>query len=232
MQKEIQKIYGEGGVNENWDKFSLERDPKFAEKFFSLMQENHIFPEEFGGFVFLSPSANKASREIMLAEFLDSAIRVSVGQKPLFIAADMFGKVDQRGFRPGFDTKKAPHFKNVSFQFISSEAENEPIGKESVNVVFDHLGALWYTAAQKGLQPDILRHDIEIVFREYARILKPGGAVIVDARDDVPRAIQSTALYLKGIFGEPLLGLKEYGFTAREIAGENMRYLVFEKEKQ
>ncbi|KKU52972.1 MAG: hypothetical protein A3A28_05370 [Candidatus Sungbacteria bacterium RIFCSPLOWO2_01_FULL_47_32] len=234
-RKNVMEKYGEGGALQSWDKMAEMVNPQYAKKFYELMAGERFIPDDLNGFVFLSPSSNKASKEIKLAEIFDKRLEgTSLKQKPIFIASDIFGTHEKDGrFLPGFDPEKKPQFKNIDFTFVTSEAGRLPIRAESVTMIMDRMGAMWH-AIDDGLASSSAaageagrKTDAEKILKEYAEKLKKGGVILFDAFRG--KGLESTGQLLFRTFGKKLKDIEELGFSWKLVGKDEMCFLALQK---
>lgn len=195
--------YGPKGKLAYWQETEALRNPLLAAQYVELLFDEKILPppSDARGFVLLSPSANQGLFEFEMAEKLDSTMTEKPEKKPMFIAADMFGEIRDNQFVPGFwKDFYTDEFKNVDFHKLSADAKNTPLKANSVDVIWDRLGALWHTQNSRVTNGKQDLEDIYRVLNEYRRLLKPGGVVVIDAAVKPEGATNSTDDFLSGNF--------------------------------
>jgi hypothetical protein len=82
-------------------------------------------------------------------------------------------------FIPGF-TKTDKEYSNVDLLTFSADAQKIPLTDETVNTVWDRLGALWFTLSARKYSKAGDEAFVSLL-REYKRILKQNGALVIDA---------------------------------------------------
>lgn len=145
------KCYSPSG---NYSKWGWRTDRARAQA--EVLIKSKILPEPKGEekVVILSPSANASGAEFIMQKVL--------GNKYVVIASDLedVARVDN-SIRP-----------------LRADASFLPFPDESVNVIYDWLGALWYEAHTANRNRN---EDVPLLFQEYSRVLKKGGIIVVDA---------------------------------------------------
>jgi len=214
--QEIQGLYASDGASRPWAD-NEEHNHILLKEYIGLLVSEDILPkpENASGYVVYSPSSNQAFYEHEFARHLDNAISKlpknsrKLNKPPLFIAADVFGErklgfVDRillklgaqnrRGrFVPGFSRRRftGKDLRYVKFGKISADAAHIPLLNDTVDVVWDRLGALWHAQDSRIYQTKdgertMRFYDpgddlVKRILGEYERVLKPGGCVVVDA---------------------------------------------------
>ena len=252
MSRLTQKFYGDGN-GAGWYETQMGKSPEYALKLFELFKQEGIIPEdeELEGFTLVDVSANRAELEVHLAVLLDRQIK---GQEfvhsPKVIAIDFLGKKEGEKedgsydrFVSGIQPEKIPNLKNVEFSRISADARQLPLAEGSVDVLFDRLGALWYSVHDKGggLRRDKtfleLQKIVLEILKNYARTLKEKGKIIVDATQkgmylNQVKSEKSTAVALSEVgLSTPrgLQDLEDIGLRVKFVGKGADRLLVFEK---
>lgn len=195
------------GVNYNWD--SKER-AQYGYRLYKTIKENGLFPPDMDGFVFLSVSANKGTKELELAKSLEEDIKDKhFNKKPLVISADM------------------AHVKNSHNQegenYVLADARKIPLIKESVDIIFDRMGAIWYASWEEN------KNCLIKLLDEMSRALKKHGKILVEATN----SISTDAIMMRNfnVKDSNMLNakLKELGFQCSYLGEGLDRILVLEK---
>lgn len=220
----VSAMYGKGGILEAYRLLDEKGVESSVRRLYDLLKTNQLFPHDLNQFVFLSPSSNTGVREIALATMLDQAIEQGEFQgHPKFIASDFFGHTTESGnFVPGFDPNLKPNLEHVDFNFLSGRASELPLADNSVNMIYDRLGALWYSVNdffptendgskswQKEWEEDeeqenrlAAQEAVKKLLAKYAQKLKLGGAIVMDGAEN--NSPPSTGEYLEWAFGDQL----------------------------
>ena len=223
-----------------WDEFERERDPQFPDRVFGLLAREHVLPEDYNGFVFLSVSANRAHIEEGLARNIDARVRDQhLDKKPLVIASDIAGaRVDGR-FRPICADKELPTFEHVNFVCLASDARRMPIKSGEADIIWDRLGAMWHIGAhvdddekktRKGnLSQEDYRQIAILLFEKYSKLLKENGKIVLDAYElkdmQMPDSTATGLLYFFDTYYEgDCLDREREGNFARALAAIGLRY--------
>lgn len=195
---ERRTILQKGYAEQDWTSGDMFRDPRLPGEYATLLLNKRILPapDRANGFVFFSPAANQGLFEHSIAKRFDETLSVESQNPPVFIAADFFGGKDKSGkFQPGFlpDIFTDEDLNYVKFKKLSAEGEHIPLRDESVDVLWDRVGALWHAQSERISNPD--SEGVVNLLDEYKRVLK--GSLIIDAAEWYPgRAIQSTFDFL------------------------------------
>ncbi len=239
--------YGKQGNLAEWGLLTESEDEAYARSFLDSIKEHGVLPEDMSGFVFMSVSANSGGKESALAKLVDDSLgSKQLEHKPLFIAADVFGTwTDKDNFVPGFDTKKQSkhEYKNIAFQFLSSDAHNIPLAKESVDIIFDRLGAVWYAIQENvnlrrnkkiaSWQREDAQEAVAELLKGYWEKLKDEGKIILDASTQWDGTeMLSTAMFLEKIYDNLFQDLTALQFRSEYIGEGDDRLLVLHKNKQ
>jgi len=223
-----------------WNEKQLEKDAKYPERVFELFQKEGMFPENMEGFTFVSVSANKAFLEKGLAISLDKTL---AGQnfdiKPKFIAADFAGSYRDGKFHSIFDGVEKPELENVEFVFQVADARTIELPEESVNILWDRLGAVWNIGKHdddglesgEELSEEKFKKTVIELLDRFSGFIKKVGHIVLDAHitdeDDVP---MSTAWKIEQNFGDTFeQALAEIGLSSRFVGEGKDRLLLIEK---
>jgi hypothetical protein len=240
---EIQEHYGPKGLLKSWDKMCQIADPEYAKMTYDTFVNSGLFPKNLDGFVFLSPSANMGSKEIGIAQLVDKSLAgKDISKKPLFVASDFFGTHVRGGFKPGFDRKLLPSLENVSFSFLSADANRLPIQDASIDIIMDRMGAVWHTInkhlPQSGVEVQRLptestkkaQQDLSNLLIHYSEKIKADGMIVIDAPDD---GRDSSERFLSiACSGDIESFLNKLDLTHRFVGEYNARFVVIFKIKQ
>lgn len=145
--------YEQGGPMENWGQ--LQSNANLSEARFLL--ESGLIPKPSFGTrpVILSTSANGSITENILQNEL--------GNEYLVVASDL-GDIPR---------VEGPAHK------CRADARNLPFGNETVDLIYDNLGAMWYEAFRDVSAP-LQTSRVISLFKEYDRVLKPNGKLVID----------------------------------------------------
>jgi hypothetical protein len=209
----IQEYYAPGGIEDNWKEMQEKTDPNIAEKYFLLLSDIEIIPktkEQLEQYVFYSPTANQRFLEFGFAEKLEELCSgFDMKSKPKIICSDAFGTeklaIDRTSdehriieyFKPGF-VGDTPVFNNVDIVTVSAKANEIPLADNSVDVVWDRLGAMWHYLEYAQTNRKTVNNTVKELLDEYGRILKRGGKVIFDAGEVRAASVSTYALAIKG----------------------------------
>jgi len=234
--------YNPGGKLQYWQETEALRNPDLAKQYVDLLIQEQIIPhpDKATGFVFLSPSANQGMFEYEIADRLNQSITKKPDPPPIFLAADIFGNYQDGQFVPGFwKGFYQDEFDNVIFQKISADANKIPILDNSVDVIWERLGALWHVQNNRATGENLDSTPIVNLLNEYDRVLKSGGVIILDAATQTEGATNSTIDFLEGKFNIPgaqinpydyKIDLKELGWETQFIGSGRARLAVLRKK--
>lgn len=229
-------LYEDGEPLSRWDKLVKEADPDYGHRLYQILKSSQILPppEKLNGFVFLSVSSNGASREAGLASEIDRSVSgIEFQSKPKIIANDI--AVIKNPTKIKLD--------NVEFVRIQSDAYSLPTTKESVDVIYDRMGALWYRVHQElesatlvnGKLPEWSRSEItesiKQVLTQYTEKLKIGGHILIDNPDRISKDPMSTTQYLQEIIPDMKDFLSEIGLECQNIGEKEDRLMVISVSK-
>lgn len=143
--------YKEGECFERWSVINVSR------YLLDIIVNSDLLPKTRNGekIVIYSPSANASSTEFFLQRKL--------GDGYIVIAGDL---ADVKRF----DTK--------TIRPLRADASFLPFSKNVIHVIYDGLGALWYEALED--EKIGTTKFVDALFKEYYRILREGGMVIID----------------------------------------------------
>lgn len=203
------------GGKGDWEQDTREEAEKLLEGTTEILIVEKVIPDRksLEDWVFLSPSANyRVFENHLLRQVSDLAAGVEYTHPPLFIVSDILGYTDSTEFYYQISRKEVfdknlpaqifrPSFKgqldeveNANSLSIASDAYRLPLQDDSVNVLWDRLGAMWHA-----LNNDIPKHEYEKslipLLEEYKRILKSGGCIVVDAYEQTPEGAPTNSTY-------------------------------------
>lgn len=173
------QLYEKGGRLEKWNTLVEQADPDYGQRLFEILNREKVLPTTLDDFRFLSVSANGGAREISFAKALDEKIEwksEKPEEKPTIFASDIVNIE----YEP-------PKLANVNFVRLRADANKLPITPNSIDVVFDRMGAVWYKVHTKletatrinGKLPDWETEEITESLREiiegYVEKLRVGG---------------------------------------------------------
>ncbi len=228
-----------------WDKVDNERSPQYGKRLYVTLKNGLIIPQNMDGFVFLSVSANKATKEKEFAEALDADVKdKKFTEKPLIIASDFAG-VHRRGrnrktyFKPIFNSKNSPKLQNVDFQFLSADADSIPLADKSVDVLMDRYGAAHETITFLNNFPST-ESELALLdlLKKYLSKIKKNGKIILDAedRESTIEDMDSTGKLIEYLFNERkndpnnfTQHIKQIGLRYRFIGEGRDRVMILER---
>ncbi len=143
--------YEEEGSFEKWG-WSVEAAKSQA----LVLLQSEVLPKPKNGekVIIFSPSANASATESILQDVLGNSYEVVSGDLADVVRVD-------KTTRP-----------------IRADASFIPFANNSIDVVYDNLGAMWYEAHQS--ESEKTTTHIENLFKEYGRVLRENGMVVVD----------------------------------------------------
>lgn len=166
------------------------RQEELAPSFVAALEGEGIIPsgKALDGWVFLSPSSNDRAIERVVAERVN---QLAAGQrlhtKPRVLCSDIIGAYEcgrsalrTGDFEPGV-RDQLPVLGFVDTLTFTSLAEGLALPDASVDVIFDRLGALWYSIYDRRTGLSKGDEETALLLAEYARVLKPDGRLVVDA---------------------------------------------------
>jgi len=170
-------LYGPMGINANWGALDSQRNQSVTRSSYTVTAETFfesgMLPAvpRGGTGILLSPSANTGLYEEAFAKTLPFKV----------LAGDIVGVRRQRDH-------------SIPLQL---NAFYLPIRDNTVDVIFDRLGALWHA-----VDYDITHHNdhdklTHFILGEYYRVLKPGGALILDGDSQFDSIVYSTIYKLQ-----------------------------------
>ncbi len=234
-------MYSDGESVQAWSEQNERYFKGIGKDYLAILTQEGIIPssqESLDGWVLFSPSANSRYFEILFAKKIDSlAADFEFVEKPKIIAADILGTVKEVGGEPAFIpafTGATYHGANVDFVSMSADAFHVPLKPNSVDVIWDRLGACWYSLQMDRVDGYPATTEL---FQEYFRALKPGGMLVLDAGQHLPEGFVtvSTDELLDGILLNGSnsvvapMDLSKFG-TAREYIGAGQARLVVIKK--
>lgn len=132
--------------------------PEHSVQVWQNLQNNGMIPALDKDLVCVSPTANIATHERAIWEY----DRDSRSGRSLFLVGDL-DRIDY--------TK----IQKPNFQCFRWDAEWLPLNFESVDVIWDRKGFLWYPASSHN------KASLKTTFYDYFVILKQGGCIVIDA---------------------------------------------------
>ena len=207
-------------------KWGLEQEkihPEYPEKIFEVLEKEGIVPKrqkDNEPFTIWGPASNNAWIETRFASLLDEHFDDPIN-KPLVYASDATYPYDE-------SEKRLDHnLKNTAFAFLRHEASKTPIPDDSVDVIFDRLGALWHF-----LNNDE-KEEAKKILQFYITKLKQGGSIILDASDTGSDTVTSTARLILENFSDK--ELEDVGFERKNqkianfIGSDEHKLLILKK---
>ncbi len=162
---------GEQGVA--WKEFSdgyFDRDQ--ARATYDVLRESGVIPAPDKPLRFVSASANAATHEAAMYERdVELAPKRPGGRQ--FMVGDI-ADVPNRAY-PG------PPFPRGEFIHSQWDGTALPFAKNSIDVIWDRKGCLWFTLTTDKLDGKATPLALLGVLDHYHSILKPGGSIVVDA---------------------------------------------------
>ena len=157
--------------------------PEEASALWHELEKSHIIPEPEADVNIVSVSANIPTHELAMFK----ADLLTRKGKSRFVIGD----ISELRVKTFIDELVEPYttFRN-RFAYIRWDAYNLPVPDSSADVIFDRKGALWHIAHNYRDTQKLIE-----TFKEYHRILKPGGSLVVDN-------IGGFEAYLKGLSRE------------------------------
>jgi SAM-dependent methyltransferase len=124
---------------------------------------------------------------------------------------------------------------NINLKAVTCDMFHVPLETNSVDVLYENLGALWHAS---DLDRRVMRSKSHVgeytqrIIDEYKRIVAPGGKIIIDMSEQKEgifyTGIPSTAEEVSGHCDEK--GIKHYfetlGFETEVVGGDDGRYLL------
>jgi len=236
-----------------WDEFQRERDPQFPDRVFALLTREHILPEDYNGFVFLSVSANRAHIEEGIARNIDARVRDEhLDKRPLVVASDIVRTDDNGHLKPMNADREKPTFEDVDFSYLLADARNMPVKSGGVDMIWDRLGAMWHIGShaddaakldKKGGLPQVeYRKTALALLERYGGLLKENGKILLDAYElpsisPSSRMPDSTGVKLLYFFdtydqdGGDYIDRKRRGSFQRDLATIGLQYKLIGQGK-
>jgi hypothetical protein len=168
--REIEQIYGEKGLFKpgSWKTQSdIKFSPQDAQAVYRLLQTAGIVPPPDQDIVFLSPTANRPTHEIAMWQ---EDIKTRQGFSS-FTAGDLTIHPDYYQMIP-----PSPDPSRYQFSIRQMNASTIDLPNHSVNTIWDRKGWIWHCARMETFRPEITD-----AFDVYARVLQPGGSIVIDA---------------------------------------------------
>lgn len=183
----IKKLYSDPSNlwKERYDKVF---GPTQAVQVWLQIRQNGLLPDARGNLTFLSPTSNVPTHEIAIWK---EEISQRVGTTR-FLVGDL---VSIPSIGKQLEEVKPYLSDNHKFDYFQWNAEQLPVGNQSVDVIWDRKGWLWHCAnikiasEEKSDAIDILRtrrtvrKKLQKAFSEYNRILRVGGILVIDQVD-------------------------------------------------
>ena len=169
----VSSIFRPNGPLSKWGELSSAIFPEYPERTFNLLLNEGIIPKQqkdHEPFTVWGPAFNNAWIETEFALFLDEHFN-NPNNKPLVYASDIvysYGDNEQR-----IDEK----LENAVFAFMRHEASKTPIPDDSIDIILDNLGALWFLLKRN--QEERTKKLLNI----YITKLKKGGSLVLDATE-------------------------------------------------
>lgn len=191
----ISELYGKDGELNKWGEDHLD---EIVDKTTLLLVESDIFPKpkKEEKVIVFSPSANTGVFEASLAKKLGA---------DYFVFGGDLAKLGKR-------KKDLSH--------IQADAFIPPFSDNSIDVVFDRKGALWYSGNPE--EPIGSTEDVLNLLSVYRAKLKQNGLLIIDGNTGV---VASTADLLDEANLTNLEGFKSYV----EIGDSECKYRIYQK---
>lgn len=233
----VSSIYSDGGGLSSWGQLVEKSDPLYGERFFDLLKSENILPSNFSGYKFLSLSANRGTREIGLIKKVNSEIdstKSDIQDKPTFILSDIsydvLGKVKVSGYR------------NVNTVFVNSDAENIPVSNNSINLMFDRMGATWHKSQNliensikvNGKMPDWQidenRTEMDSFLMACKSKLAVGGSLVLDYPERSSGDPISTLGYLEKLYEDVFDSFARLNFNFKVIGSGEERFVLLTRK--
>lgn len=236
MNGDPAEMYKQKGELGSWGSLVEKGDPDYGKRLFDLLTFEKILPEKYDDFRFLSLSANKGTRELAMIKLINEKIEEgdAVGRKPLFLLSDICREAM---------VVSGADLENVRIMFVNSDAADIPVEKNTINIMFDRMGAVWYKAQDlldtaikiNGKIPDWQQDEVEREMDEFllqcrSKLLSGGFLVLDDPLRSTDDPI-STVGYLSLIYKDIPKRLETLGYTFKNIGNGEDRFAVLAKNK-
>jgi hypothetical protein len=139
--------------------------PQMAVTVYRALEEARVIPPRGAPLVFFGATANIATHEQAIFDE-----RRRGGGESIFVVGD------RAEVRPKTASASSGE---ASFQFLRWDASKPPVRRGTVDVIWDRKGWLWYGAHVKPTTVVNVERTLASL-AEYARLLKPGGCIVVD----------------------------------------------------
>lgn len=178
----------------------------------------------------IASSVHSGEKDYALIEALDARLSaLEDSHKPEVFFTDI---ATTEGDRPRSVMRKLQStLENIDLKLVACDMENIPLDGSSADVLFERLGALLHTAkldTRKVADSTILT----TMLKEYRRVLKPGGKIIIDRENTKENLSTATEMKIAVSIGlnKELPGyLNDLGFKTETIQGG--RFLVLTNAK-
>ena len=202
------------GGKGSWEWLSEGSSKRILESTIDTLSEEKLLPrgEELNGWVFFSPTSNFRIFESSVLHTISKSIEgMKLEEKPKVITSDIAGyyvptagnpkisvedvyykKYPLKSFKPTFTGQMQD--KNVDCLSVASDAYEIPLRDNSVDLIWDRLGAVWHTIYAESLfaEPE---KDIIVLLDSYRRVLKDAGSIVIDAYEIQPKGAPSISSY-------------------------------------
>ncbi len=198
--------------------------PQDAQCAYDALYKRGLIPAHDKPSIILSTSANRATHEFAIWN-KDKKKRRVLGGNSLVIAGDILA--DEWIQHTRKNIRNIANSNDNGFCFLALDAHNIPIKDNTVDVVWDVGGALWYSANEEKSE------NFHSLFQEYRRILTESGIIVFDAFEGIPVSPDGSK-YVKSTYSRiqscpTLIEEVKASFIIHKILNGNKRMIALQK---
>ncbi|MCX6812219.1 MAG: methyltransferase domain-containing protein [Candidatus Berkelbacteria bacterium] len=221
-----QEYYGESPYSDTENGIETSIEDTVSDVILVLLSSGIVERMKNESLVFIMSSVSRGEKAVGVAEKIDEILDAEENPPSQTIIATDFA------LKTVGDTKNAVvenskiELKHVSYFAIACDSRNMPVADGSADIIHERMGALFHISEVGGNQ-------IERIIREYKRILKKDGKIIIDFGHKNPRIPSST---VKEIEKATEVEYQEYfrslGFDCDVVSGRVESYVILTLQEE
>lgn len=175
-KKEIQEAYGKHPYSEKYDT----NPARFADSMMKIFKKSGILDlMEEEKISVLASSVSTGRKDWEFLQKLDNHLgKLEKLHRPSVTLTD-FALKEKNGEMGSIIKRPEQEYKNLDARIVACDSYHLPFKENEFNVLYERLGALWH-AAEEDINRDADGKLVKTLLKEYKRVVKPGGKIIVD----------------------------------------------------